>query len=189
MRNLFLASLLFFTALLTYAQKPFSDKDITYKIAPLFGFETVYRTSPTPHTSTHMMYGARATIGVDRISGELEVTRGTDTENYTVAPQKVSYIDDKLKLGIRSQIRLGTYFNVAARLGGQATRTTIESTRDNVLTVAIEPIEYSPYAGAAFGIDVGIIGVHIGTTAVFKDVNDMSKNEYQNSISISAGMK
>lgn len=171
-----------------FAQKSPSLKGISYKISPLFGYETTFRSTPTPHTSTHFMYGVRLTAGVEKISGELEVTRGTDSENYLVAPETINYTDDKLKLGITSVFKLTDYLNASARLGGQAKKTTQESISGGIPTKTEDPIEYSPYAGAAIGLNLGFIGIHVGTTVVFKDINDMQKNEYQNTLTISAGI-
>jgi hypothetical protein len=79
--------------------KPMSaPKDIKYTISPLFGYETVFRATPSPHTATRAMYGARLTVGSDTISGELEYTKSSDTENFLVAPEKIVTNDDKLKL-------------------------------------------------------------------------------------------
>lgn len=157
-----------------------SAKDIQYDISPIIGYETVYRSTPSPHTVTRLMYGARLTAGLDIISGELEYTTGTDTKNFTVAPEKVVVKDEKLKLGARSTFRLTELFNAAIRFGGQAKRSTEEVTNTGVTTTEEKPIEYSPYAGAAFGIQLGKTRISIGTTVVFKDINDMEKNEYQN---------
>jgi hypothetical protein len=170
------------------AQAPFNAKALSYKIIPLFGVESVYRSTPTPNTATRVMYGVRLVVGYEQIAAEAEVTRGSDTQNFTVAPQKVVYTDDKLKLGVTGSYRLTSLFNVAGRLGGQAKKSTEESTSSGVTTTTEKPIEYSPYAGAAFGITLGPVRVSIGTTVVIKDINDMNKNEYQNTVAFSAGM-
>lgn len=171
-----------------YAQrKPSSSsalKDVQYDISPIIGYETVYRSTPTPHTLSRLTYGARVTAGLDIISAELEYTTGTDTENYAVAPEKIVNKDEKLKLGVRSTFRLTELFNAAIRLGGQAKKTTEEETSAGVTTTEEKPIEYSPYAGAAFGIQLGKTRISIGTTVVIKDVNDMEKNEYQNVVTV-----
>lgn len=177
---------LFFSSI-SWAQNS-GMKNITYTISPLLGYETVFRSTPTPHTATHAMYGARLTVGSDLISGELEYTNGSDTENYSVAPQSVKSTDEKVKLGARSTLKLTDLFNMSLRLGGQAKRTTEESTSNGVTTSEQKPIEYAPYAGAAFGIHLGKLNIAIGTTVVIKDINDMEKNEYQNAISIGMGL-
>lgn len=165
-----------------------SEKDVKYTISPLFGFETVYRDTPTPHTATHTMYGARATAGVDMISAELEYTKGSDTENFAVAPEKITNTDEKAKLGIRTTYAFNEYMNLAGRLGCQAKKTIEESTSAGLTTTTEKPIEYSPYLGAAFGVRFGKLNIHLGTTAVIKDSNDMTKNEYQNTISVGVGI-
>lgn len=165
-----------------------SAKDVKYTISPLFGFETVYRDTPTPHTTTHTMYGARVTAGVDIISAELEYTKGSDTENFTAAPEKIATTDEKAKLGIRSVWGLNNYISIAGRLGGQAKKTVQESTSSGITTTTEKPIEYAPYAGVGIGIHFGKLNIGINSTAVIKDTNDMSKNELQNTISVGVGI-
>lgn len=46
-----------------FAKPAAKTKDIKYTISPLFGYETVFRATPTPHTATRSMYGARLTVG------------------------------------------------------------------------------------------------------------------------------
>ncbi len=179
--------LVFALPLVAYAQRPFSDKGIIYTVSPLFGYETVYRSTPTPHTTAKVMYGIRLTAGYEKISAELEFTRSNDTENYINAPQKISYLDEKLKLGVRSSYGISSLFSISVRLGGQAKQSTVESTSNNVTTTTKNDPEYSPYAGGAFNAYLGKIGFHLGTTVVFKDFNDMGKNEYQNTIAVSTG--
>lgn len=187
MNILFIVTSAFISSASWAASSP-SMKDVKYTISPLFGFETVYRDTPTPHTATHMMYGARVTAGIPMVSAELEYTKGSDTENFAVAPEKVSYTDEKVKLGLRSVYGFAQIFTLAGRLGGQAKKTTEESTSGGITTTTEKPIEYAPYAGAAFGVHFGKLNISIGCTAVIKDTNDMTKNEYQNTISVGVGI-
>ncbi len=182
----FLFIAILFTASFSQAQR--GTKDFTYTIQPLLGFETVYRSTPRPHTVTQTMYGVRLTGGVDLLSGEIEYTQSTGSETFQTAPEKITSTDEKLKVGARSLFRLSDIFNMSVRLGGQAKKTKEETTNAGVTTTEEKPIEYSPYLGAAFGLHIGKMNVSVGTTVVIKDVNDMEKNEVQNVVAVGFGI-
>lgn len=182
----FLFIAILFTASFSQAQR--GTKDFTYTIQPLLGFETVYRSTPRPHTVTQTMYGVRLTGGIDLLSGEIEYTQSTGSETFQTAPEKIASTDEKLKVGARSLFRLSDIFNMSVRLGGQAKKTKEETTNAGVVTTEEKPIEYSPYLGAAFGLHIGKMNVSVGTTVVIKDVNDMEKNEVQNVVAVGFGI-
>ena len=175
------------SSLVAQAQRK-SSNDIQYNIEPILGFETVYRVTPTPHTSTHTIYGVRLTGGIDLVSGEIEYTKGSDTEKYQTAPETVKYNDEKVKAGLRSIFRLGPVFNIVTRFGGQAKKSTEESTSGTITTTTEKPIKYDPYAGAALGLHLGRFAVNVGVTAVIPDVKDMTKNDYQYAVAIGLGI-
>jgi hypothetical protein len=183
----FLFIAILFATTFSQAQRG-GKKDFTYTIQPLLGFETVYRSTPRPHTVTQTMYGVRLTGGVDLISGEIEYTQSTGSETFQTAPEKIVSTDEKLKIGARSLFRLSDIFNMSVRLGGQAKKTKEETTNVGVTTTEEKPVEYSPYLGAAFGLHIGKMNVNIGTTVVIKDVNDMEKNEVQNVVAVGFGI-
>ncbi|MBC7754123.1 MAG: hypothetical protein H7Z71_07805 [Moraxellaceae bacterium] len=164
------------------------DKDMTYTIQPLLGFETVYRSTPRPHTVTQTMYGVRLTGGVDILSAEIEYTQSTGTETFQTAPEKIKSTDEKLKLGGRTLFKLSNIFNFSVRFGGQAKKSKEEVTSTGITTTTEKPVEYSPYLGAAFGLHIGKMNVSVGSTVVIKDVNNMEKNEIQNVVAIGFGI-
>lgn len=172
----------------SFSQAQRGTKEFTYTIQPLLGFETVYRSTPRPHTVTQTMYGVRLTGGIDLLSGEIEYTQSTGSETFQTAPEKIASTDEKLKIGARSLFRLSDIFNMSVRLGGQAKKTKEETTTAGVTTTEEKPIEYSPYLGAAFGIHIGKMNISVGTTVVIKDVNDMEKNEVQNVVAVGFGI-
>jgi hypothetical protein len=176
----------FFAASLAQAQR--GAKDFTYTIQPLLGFESVYRSTPRPHTVTQTMYGVRLTGGVDILSAEIEYTQSSGTETFQTAPEKIKSTDEKLKLGGRSIFRLSNVFNMSVRFGGQAKKTKEEITNGTVVTTEEMPVEYSPYLGAAFGVHIGKMNISVGTTVVIKDANDMEKNEVQNVVAVGFGI-
>lgn len=163
--------------------------EVTYRLEPIAGLETVYRNTPTPHTSTRSIYGARLVAGATWLSAEAEYTKGQDTENYSNTPESIINKDDKYKLGIRSTKNIGSIFFATLRLGGQATEHTSETTALGVKTIQKDPITYAPYAGVMLGIHLGSkINLAAGSTMVFKDNKDFSKNDVQNTLSISLGI-
>lgn len=163
-------------------------KDIKYTISPLFGYESVFRATPTPHTLTHTMYGARLTAGTDLISGELEYTKGSDTENFLVAPQLIATDDEKVKLGIKSTYRFNDVLFASGRIGGQAKKSVRTETSNGVAVKIEDPIAYDPYAGASLGVKLGPVSISAGATAVIHSTTDNSKNDIQNTLSISLGI-
>jgi hypothetical protein len=160
---------------------------VKYTISPIVGYETVFRTLPTPHTATRTIFGARLTAGTDIASGELEYTKGKDTELYAVAPEKIVTDDEKLKLGLRSTYRFNEYFFATGRLGGQATKEIRTQTSAGIDTKTEDPIKYNPYLGAHLGVRFGPVAISLGATAIIKDTSDVSKNDIQHTVSISMG--
>lgn len=173
----------------SHAAASVSFKGAGYRIEPIIGYETVYRDTPAPHTVTRTMIGGRIVLGSDLISGELEYTKGSDTENFSTAPEKIYSEDEKAKLGIRSTYRFNNYFFTTGRLGVQGTRGFTESTSSGVVTRTDHPIKYHPYAGASLGVRLGsFLSISAGSTVVFKDNSDMQKNDIQNTVAISIGV-
>ena len=158
-----------------------------YTVEPLYGYETVYRTTPTPHLATRAMYGLRLTAGKDILSAEAEYSRATDTENYSVAPEKIYHQDEKYKLGIRSTYRFNTYFFSTGRIGAQAAQGKEEETSGGVVTTKTKDLTYNPYAGIQLGIRLGVFSLNAGTTMVFRDYSDLSKNDFQHTFSFGVG--
>lgn len=158
-----------------------------YAIEPLYGYETVYRSSPSPHIATRAMYGVRLSAGVDLLSGEAEYSRASDTETFSGAPEKVYHEDENYKLGIRSTYRFNQYFFSSARLGAQATKGFEESTSSGVVTRKDKDLKYNPYAGAQVGVKLGVFSVNLSATMVFRDYSDLSKNDVQHTLSFGVG--
>lgn len=158
-----------------------------YTVEPLYGYETIYRNTPTPHTQTRAMYGLRLTLGVDLLSLEAEYAKASDTENYAAAPEKVYTEDENYKLGIRSTYRFNQYFFFLGRMGAQATKGFEESTSSGVTTREEKELKYNPYAGAQLGIRFGVFSLSAGSTVIFKDYNDFSKNDFQNTLTFGVG--
>lgn len=158
-----------------------------YRIEPLYGYQTVFRDSPTPHLQTRAMYGLRASAGPDLLSAEAEYSRASDTEEFSTAPEKVYHEDDSFKLGIRSTYNLNEYIFSSARLGAQATQGKEESTSGGVVTTKTKDLRYNPYAGASLGIRVGVFSLNASATMVFSDYSDLTKNEVQHTLSFGVG--
>jgi hypothetical protein len=156
-------------------------------IEPIIGVETTYDATPTPHTSTRTIYGARLSAGPQYLAIEAEYTKGGNEENYSVAPQTVKHDVEAAKLGLRSNYDLGSYLYFGFRAGAQVTRDKMTSTSNGVATET-DSQNTAPYAGANLGIHLGpYVSLNASSTVVIHDANSMEKNELQNTLSISAG--
>ena len=159
-------------------------------ITPIFGYETVYRDAPSPHTSTRTIYGLRLNYGIPLFSGEAEYTRGNDTENYLIAPEQIRNDDERLKLGLTSAYHPIPIAFVNVRAGGQASRGNKEVTSGGVLTRTTKDLEVSPYAGAGLGFHIGsMITLSASSTVVFRDYKEMKKNDLQNVVALSIRLR
>ena len=188
MKNILLAATTLLISLTSWSAFRSTMSGISYTLEPIIGYETVFRGLPTPHTSTRMVYGARVSAGVTLLSGEIEYTKGQDTENYLVAPEKVTNYDEKLKLGLKSTYNFNQYIFANARLGAQAWKNAVETTNGGVVTKKENDIKIDPYAGAGLGLRISnILSVSAGVTAVIYDTSDMSKNDYQYTLAIGIG--
>jgi hypothetical protein len=160
---------------------------LNYNISPLYGFQTVYFSSPTPHTSTQTLYGVRGSVGVDVLSLEAEYSRSGNTENYATDPTMIHHDSQNYKLGLLSTWRMGKYASLSGRAGCQASQDTETDTNSGVDTKTTHPMSYNPYAGAQFGLHFGVINVNASSTVVFRDSSDMKKNDIQNTVSVGVG--
>ena len=89
-------------------------------LEPVVGYERVQKLVPTAHTSDRLVYGARLTLGVPLLSVEAEYLRGTDTEAFPSNDLTTIDTDDKIKVGLRSRLALGSLLSFTLRAGGQA---------------------------------------------------------------------
>lgn len=153
-------------------------------IEPIFGFERVQKISPTAHTSDRLTYGARVTLGVPAISLEGEYLYGRDTENFSST--SITETDNRLKIGLRSGLNLGSFIRLNARAGMQITRNQFEQASDGTVTLTlINEALYAPYAG--LGLKVNLLSMLAASgefVAVMLDTADFSQNEYQATIGL-----
>ncbi len=165
-----------------YAQNRASDS-FRFRIAPIIGYETVYRDTPVEHKTSRLIYGVFLTLGKDALAGELEYTRGSDTETYNTAPQTIQNADDKAKLGLRSTYWLNNYLFTVIRGGLQVIRNVRDITSDGIVTHT-DKTSYYPYAGISLGLDLETFTIGFGTVMIFKDARDFSKNDVENMITL-----
>ncbi|HVK61661.1 MAG TPA: outer membrane beta-barrel protein [Bdellovibrionales bacterium] len=187
-KHIVLASIL--TALPLFASAAAPDiGGLGVKIEPIVGYETVYRDTPTAHTTTRTIYGARLAVGKPLLALELEYTKGNDTENYTSPAQVIRNDDEQAKVGLRSNYGLGSYVYFGARAGAQGTRNKREVTVDSV-TTATTSERINPYAGASLGVHLGsYLSLTASSTMVIRDINNLQKNDLQNTLSLSVGLR
>ncbi len=162
------------------------SSDPALHVMPIAGYETVFRDTPSPHTSTRVIYGLRVTYGIPAISGEGEYTRGNDIENYSTAPEQIRNEDEELKIGLTSSYHPIDIFFVNVRAGGQASQGTREVTSGGVKTTTTKDLEINPYAGAGLGFHLGsFVTLSATSTVVFRDYKEMKKNDLQNMVALS----
>ena len=149
----------------------------------------MYRDYPSIHTGTRTIFGARVAIGEPILSFEVEYTKGADTAVFSATTQTIKTDSEQMKAGIRSTYGLGSYVFVGARVGGQLTRNTRTETAGGTDTVT-KTEKTAPYAGANFGVHLGsYLTVSAGSIMIVTDTKDLSKNDVQNTISVSIGIR
>lgn len=148
------------------------------QIEPIVGYEQVQQVIPTPHTNTRLFYGARAIAGLPLIALEAQFTRGMSQETFGTSSQ--TNTGDRAKVGLRSSFRLSSMIWLFLRAGGEAALEKVVQVDNGVTTTTEFPIRYSPYAGtgARFWL-TNKISATADVVAVFADVNDLRKTEFQ----------
>ena len=153
---------------------------VSLDVEPIVGYERAQLLIPYRHTKDRLIYGARVSAGVLFISAEAEYTHTNSSEIFPDDAVSTRDTAEKIKLGVRSQIRLLGLLYGFLRVGCQATRNKHEESRNGVNVVNTEPIKYHPYAGA--GLRFRFTKHFLFTadvTTVFTDFPDMNRNEYQ----------
>lgn len=153
--------------------------DINIQVEPIVGYEFFQNPLPTPHLTSRLLYGARATAGYRILSGEGEYTYATSSETF--ATQDTTDSTEKLKIGLRSGYALGSVLGVTVRAGAQAALNRhTDVFPDGSTSSFTQPIDVKPYAGLDFDASLsGHLAATLGLLVVFHDLNDLSQNEYQ----------
>ncbi|MEO5968586.1 MAG: hypothetical protein ABIQ95_01560 [Bdellovibrionia bacterium] len=162
---------------LCFSQNSFADL-LAVQIEPIVGYERVQQLLPTPHSVNRLIYGARVSAGLMMISGEAEYTHGVLQEDFPDLSQTSA--SDRLKVGLRSGMGLGSLINLSIRGGVQASMTQTAQTVSGVTTTHYTPLRYDPYAGATVRAKLGKnFNATVSVVAVIRDINHMEDNEYQ----------
>lgn len=157
-------------------------------LEPIVGYERVQKLRPTEHTKDRLFYGARLSLGIPLLALESELTRSNDSEVFTNLTTRDT--TDKLKLGLRSTLRLGRLLSVTGRGGVQARKNKHEETSAGVTTITTDPKPtYKPYAGGGLRVSLSPKTAITGAvTVVFNEFPKMAKNEYQTSLGFSVSL-
>jgi len=173
---LLLAFVIFLTSTISHA----ANLPFKVGVEPIIGYERTQKLVPTPHTKDRLIYGVRLTAGIPLVAAEAEATRGTDTESFPTQDLSTSDQADKVKVGLRSSLKMSSMFNFNLRAGAQAKRNTHEETTAGITTQTITPFEYKPYAGAGFSARLNAKSEFTaGLTVVFHDFPSLSQSEYE----------
>ena len=148
-------------------------------IEPVVGYEQTQILLPTPHTTTRLTYGATATVGVLLISGEAQYLHGSSSETYPDLGLTQTHTTDRIRLGLRSGIRLGSLLTVFFRGGAEGSQERIDQTVGGVLTTSIYPLTIRPYAGVGARASLGgKIYATADVTAVIVSLSDLTQTQY-----------
>lgn len=153
---------------------------LSLEIEPIVGYERVQKLIPVRHTRERFFYGARIIAGVPLVSAEAEVTRATDNEDLPDRNLFMKDDTDRVKLGLRSTIRLIGIVYAFARAGGQAEKNRHTETLAGVTTVTDDPITIKPYVGAGLRARMGRnLRFDADFTVVFHDTVNWNHYDYQ----------
>jgi len=167
----------------------FEAKALGLDLEPVIGYERVQKFRPVEQTVDRMIYGLRILIGVPLIKLEIEGTRGQDTATFTSPELTTKDLSDKVKIGLRSGLRLGRLLTLSGRGGVQAEQNTHTETAAGVATITKDPVVPKPYAGAGLKVKLNPkISLSGDVVAVFKQWPDMDKNEYQTTLGINVAL-
>jgi hypothetical protein len=146
-------------------------------VEPLVGYEIEQRTDPTAHTHGHLIYGARATVGIPFLTGEVEFLHSQDSETFSnVSTQDV---ENKFKAGLRATFNL-TYFLTFALRAGVEYATDQHGDIANGTTTPTTTQTYLPYGGAGLKLWINrrmaLTAEAVGVATSFPNMN---LNNYQ----------
>ena len=168
----------FLTPHLAYAR---GASQIGVSIEPIIAYDWTYRSNPAPRKTQELAYGGRLAVGFYLFSLEGEYTRSELTE--TVSGISVYDETHKVKVGIRSTIRMGKTARFAFRLRAGAQGKRIIHREAGVTTTEADVIR--PYGGA--GLQFRMLrnmSANLDATAIFNEFPNMSTTEYQTSFSL-----
>lgn len=149
------------------------------RIQPIVGLERVQKLSPVIKTKTRTVVGARALFGPPGFSLEAEVTRSDDSEYIAADDLTEKEESYAAKLGVRSGFNMGP-LRWYLRAGGQARKSKITVTQNNVTTNRDPAVYVAPYAGTGFGLNLGgNLFANGGVTVIFTGKPKGSDREYQ----------
>ncbi len=146
----------------------------------MYGFENMYRKTPEPPKFIRSTtIGARATYGVPYLSAELEVSRGTNTEDQFSPSKKIETTRESARLGIKSEYRMAQLLSVYVRLGARAKKDIFESTVSGVTEKTESPVDVDPYFGTGLRFRIGQeFSLNAGATAT-EVINEDGQKEYE----------
>ncbi len=161
--------------------------DDWFTIEPLYGFERVQKFYPLPaRYRTRSFLGVRAILGPRLLSGEVEVTHASDTEEFPDQDLKVKETSKKGKLGVRSTLKAGNYLGFFLRAGMQVRDNDLEITENGVSRSEDPAPRWDPYAGTGVQVAIAdVVALTGGVTAIFaEDIANHRDYEYQYSLGV-----
>lgn len=168
---------LLFTIL--YSSQGLAAQGGNIRFQPIVGLERIQKLSPVVKTKTRTIVGGRLLLGPPGFSLEAEVTRSDDSEYIAADDLTEKEESYAAKLGVRSGFSMGP-LGWYLRAGGQARRSEITVTQNDVTTTRDPAVYVSPYAGTGFRFNLaGNLFANGGVTVIFTGRPKGSDREYQ----------
>jgi hypothetical protein len=156
------------------------------QIQPIVGFEKVQKSTPSEHSRSRLIYGARLLVGPKILSVETEVTTGHDSETFAAQNLTIKETAYNGMLGLRSSFDL-LLLNFYVRAGGHIRKRETETTTNGVMVKETPASYVSPYAGGGISIGAGPLQAIAGVTAIFIGKPASSDIEYQYTLGLGLG--
>lgn len=153
MKNLIFCMVFF----LFVSKNLFAAADIRGRLSvtPIIGVERVQKFYPTTHMKTRTIFGARAIYKFPISALEVEYTHGQDSESQASSNTTYKDSEDKLRVGLRGNLSLGSFVSTYLRGGAQLRKNEHTTTVNNTSTTTQNSSKVQPYIGS--GIDFKVL--------------------------------
>jgi hypothetical protein len=156
-------------------------EEASFKIEPIYGLERTQKHFPKPSRYvTRSVFGVRGTYGYKLLSGEMEVNKAQDTEEFTEQDLKITDSAQRALFGVRSTFEMASFFDWFLRGGIRLTENKRETIQNGSVSNQTEAIQYDPYAGTGININLShLFSLNAAATMVFtQSPTEATKGEY-----------
>jgi hypothetical protein len=161
-----------------------SGKD-SFTVSPIVGVERVQKLLPAPHMKTRTIFGANVLFKLPIASAEAEYTHGQDTTSDPTAQTSFEDVSDKVKLGLRGEMTLGSFLSFHLRGGAQGSQNQITSSINGAIIKTEKSNKVNPYAGTGLSIHLlQSFSLNADIVAVYKPTSAEGLSDYEISPSV-----